>query len=447
MPLGGAALARTLLPPAHGSVVLRGCFSATLARFVGVYEPTAAADATVAREVLHFTRRLPPASSKRATTLSRREDGRWEIKEEWSAGSMRPVFCATTTDHGAFSPLRLKWRTVGSKGRQCPEVEIVSCFDAQTLKPVLSHVGRQKARRDPRPWHTATTKITVFRPADLAVEKFQLDREMKMVNKCVERARATGQTTDMRRIKVKLVHILDNVPSVKAVHDRVARARASEEPIMNDADAIVSAGDLSAWYSALRARRRALVKKIDVNVNATLKKLVLSAANSADLAKTKRCEVRHATTKGGIELSGARKFAKVCRLMGVYSVVESASLQHGAHVYRRDEAHSNARGARRSKERALVLHTPSSVSVPIFSPSTRTTRLPAIATLASLPEDEPVFMYRNRDGTWHVHTADAMERSARGILYTVVTDAAVPSGAWHSLGRGLPWIKSVPIGS
>jgi hypothetical protein len=446
-PLSGAALAHTLLPPARGSVVLRGCFSATLARFVGVYEPTAAADATATREVLHFTRRLPPASSKRAATLSRCEDGRWDIKEEWVAGSMRPVFCTTTTDHGAFSPLRLKWRTVGSKGRHCPEVEILSCFDALTLKPVLSHEVRQKARRDPRPWHTAASKKTMFRPADLAVEKFQLEREMKTVYRFVERTRATGQATDLRRIKVKLVHILDSVPRVKVVYDRIASARASGEPITNDADAHVAAVDISAWYSALWTRRRALAEEIDADFNATQKTQALSVASSGDLARKNRREVRRTAIKGGIKLSGARKFAAVRRVMGVYSVVESAPLRHGAHVYRRHEAYSRARGTHRSKGRALLLSSPSNASVPIFSPSGHATRLPAIATLASLPEDEPVFMYRNMNGTWHVHTADAMERSARGILYTAVSGVTMPSGTWHSLGRGLPWIKSARIDS
>ena len=44
--------------------------------------------------------------------------------------------------------------------------------------------------------------------------------------------------------------------------------------------------------------------------------------------------------------------------------------------------------------------------------------------------------------SWNVHTAEAMERSIRGLLYTTAGGAEVPSGKWRSVGRALPWIKT-----
>ena len=107
-PLEGAALARTLQPPAAGSIVLRGCFSGIVARFIGVYEPSADSD-VVGGVVLTFTQRLHPTQrSDRAAMLSRRGDGTWHIEEEWTPGLFRTVLCTTTTDHGTYSPLTLQ---------------------------------------------------------------------------------------------------------------------------------------------------------------------------------------------------------------------------------------------------------------------------------------------------------------------------------------------------
>lgn len=112
-PLEGAALARTLQPPAAGSIVLRGCFSGIVARFIGVYEPSADSD-VVGGVVLTFTQRLHPTQrSDRAAMLSRRGDGTWHIEEEWTPGLFRTVLCTTTTDHGTYSPLTLQ---VGGRG-------------------------------------------------------------------------------------------------------------------------------------------------------------------------------------------------------------------------------------------------------------------------------------------------------------------------------------------
>jgi hypothetical protein len=116
-----------------------------------------------------------------------------------------------------------------------------------------------------------------------------------------------------------------------------------------------------------------------------------------------------------VELTGARKYEAARRLMGVWSCNESTPLRHGAKVYRRHEAYTLLQLKRRTAKAknvsgsSAVLPLPlissavassfsssSSSPVPVFSP--RHAQRNAIATLDSLTDKVPLYLYRNADG-------------------------------------------------
>ena len=87
----------------------------------------------------------------------------------------------------------VQWRLLGREGRHCLEVELISCFDELTMEATGGHAERQEARSTPRPWHRATSESSMFKVGNTSVLKFQIERDMKLVYKRLEKARGSGE--------------------------------------------------------------------------------------------------------------------------------------------------------------------------------------------------------------------------------------------------------------